>query len=150
MGAREGAPKGGAAGPSADGMWIEADDGASVMLSRGRRPPSRAGTSFCPLRRLVRTTRVARTLVVGGNIAVRGIALIIDAVNIILKHLGEKPDGPEVHELRERALGYINEAVLWKDARPRPSVEKREALMKKVLALHVEVKKLGGGDEPRR
>lgn len=79
------------------------------------------------------------------NVAVRGIALIIDAVNIILKHLGEKPDGPEARELRDRALGYINEAVLWKDARPRPSLQMREALMKKVLALHVEVNKLGRG-----
>ena len=59
--------------------------------------------------------------------------------------LGEKPDGAKSRDLRDKALGYINEAVLWKDARPRPSVPMREALMKKVLALHVEVNKLGGG-----
>lgn len=75
----------------------------------------------------------------------RGIALVIDAVNVILKHLGELPDGPEVHVLREKGLGYINEAVLWKDAQPRPSVQMREALQKKVLGLHVEVNKLWGG-----
>ena len=78
----------------------------------------------------------------------RGLALVIEAVNIILRHLGELPDGPEVRELRGRGLGYINEAVLWKDVRPQPSVEMRESLMKKVLVLHVAVRKLGGG-EPR-
>jgi hypothetical protein len=79
------------------------------------------------------------------NVAVRGIKLIIDAANVILKHLGEMPDDPQARELRDKALGYIDEAVLWRDARPRPSVEKREALMKKVLALHIEVKNLGSG-----
>jgi hypothetical protein len=75
---------------------------------------------------------------------VRGLALVIEAVNIILRHLGEMPDGAEARELRGKALGYINEAVLWKDLLPRPSVETRDALMKKVLVLHVEVSKLGG------
>jgi len=37
---------------------------------------------------------------------VRGIALVIDAVNIILRHLGEMPDGPAVRELRVRAVAY--------------------------------------------
>jgi hypothetical protein len=55
------------------------------------------------------------------------------------------PDSPDARKLRETALGYINEAVLWKDARPRPWVEKRDALMKKALALHVAVKQLEGG-----
>ncbi len=76
----------------------------------------------------------------------RGIALVIEAVNVILRHLAEAPDGQEVRELRERGLGYINEAVLWKDARPRPSVQARETLMKKVLVLHVAVNKLTGGE----
>jgi hypothetical protein len=76
---------------------------------------------------------------------VRGVALVIDAVNIILRRLDELPEQPAVRELRAKARGYIDEAVLWKSARPRPSVEKRELLMKKVLALHVEVNKLGDG-----
>jgi hypothetical protein len=71
-----------------------------------------------------------------------GIALLIDAVNIVLRHLGEVPDGPEKRELRERALGYINEAVLWRETRPRAFVETRDGLMKKVLALHVDVTRL--------
>jgi len=79
---------------------------------------------------------------------VRGFALVIDAVNVVLRHLGELPDGPEVRVLRDQALGYINEAVLWKDAHPRPSVEARDALMKKVLALHVTVKRLEGKAPP--
>lgn len=78
----------------------------------------------------------------------RGIALIIDAANVILKHLGEMPDSPEVRDLRDKGLGHINEAVCWKDAKPRPTIQMREALMKKVLALHVEASKLGGGGPP--
>jgi len=75
---------------------------------------------------------------------VRGITLVIDAVNIVLRHLGEHPDGAEARELRDKALGYIEEVAMWSTAKP--SVEKREALMKKVLALHVEVKRLSGGE----
>ncbi len=40
----------------------------------------------------------------------------------------------------ETALGYINEIVMWTTTLP--SVEMREALMKKVLALHVAVSRL--------
>jgi hypothetical protein len=72
----------------------------------------------------------------------KGLSLVIDAVNVILRHLDEGPDGLEARELRSKALDYINEGLLWKDARPRPSVETREALMKKVLALHVAVRRL--------
>jgi|HubBroStandDraft_4_1064222.scaffolds.fasta_scaffold05481_7 hypothetical protein len=68
------------------------------------------------------------------------IALVIGAVNIVLKHLEKLPGGPEVSALRERALGYIEEVAMW--STERPSVEVREATMKNVLALHVAVKKL--------
>jgi hypothetical protein len=67
----------------------------------------------------------------------QGIALVIAAVNVILRHLGALPDGPEVRELRETALGYINEVVLWRTTLP--SAAERDALMKKVLALSVSV-----------
>ncbi len=76
----------------------------------------------------------------------RGIALVIEAVNVVLRHLGEIPEGPEASALRDEGLGYINEALLWKEAQPRPSVETRNALMKKVLALHVAVRKLSRGE----
>ena len=73
----------------------------------------------------------------------RGITLVIEAVNVILRHLAEAPDCPKVRELREKGLGYINEVVLWKSTMP--PVEKRDTLMKNVLALHVAVNRLGGG-----
>jgi len=65
----------------------------------------------------------------------QGIALVIAAVNVILRHLGALPESAEVHELRERALGYINEVVMWSTTRP--SAEQRDALMMKVLDLQV-------------
>ena len=73
----------------------------------------------------------------------RGIALVIDAVNVVLRRLGELPDCAEARELQEKALGYINEVVLWKSTMP--PVETRDTLMKEVLALHVAVNRLGGG-----
>jgi hypothetical protein len=75
------------------------------------------------------------------------IALVIGAVNIVLKRLGTLPGGPEVNALRERALGYIEEVAMW--SAERPSVEVREATMKNVLALHVAVKKLLRMDSPQ-
>lgn len=83
----------------------------------------------------------ARSACARSGVVVRGLALVIDAVNVILRHLAELPDGPEVPELRDRALGYIEEVAMWNTSRP--SVETREAMMKKVLALHVVVNKLG-------
>jgi hypothetical protein len=77
----------------------------------------------------------------------QGIALVIAAVNVILRHLDALPDGPEVRELRATALGYINEVMLWTTTLP--SIETRDALMKKVLALHVSVSRhqsQAGGD----
>ena len=76
----------------------------------------------------------------------RAMELVIGAVNVILKQLGELPDGPEARGLRERALGYIQEAAMWNTARP--SIEMLEATMKNVLFLHVVVRKLGA-DNPR-
>lgn len=46
--------------------------------------------------------------------------------------------------LREKALACIKEAERWRDHPP--SVEKREALMKKVLGLHTAVSRLGRGN----
>jgi hypothetical protein len=77
---------------------------------------------------------------------VRGIALVIEAANVILRHLGEIPDGVEVRALREQTLDCIQEAAAWKSARPTAQI--REAMMKRVLALHVEVKRLAERQEP--
>jgi hypothetical protein len=71
---------------------------------------------------------------------VSAVALVIGAVNVILKHLAELPDGSEARALREQALGHIEEVARWNTSRP--PVERRDATMKSVLALHVAVKKL--------
>lgn len=42
----------------------------------------------------------------------RGIVLVIDAVNVILKHLGEMPDGPEVRFSRECGLQSSNQGFV--------------------------------------
>lgn len=52
------------------------------------------------------------------------------------------PDAPEVQELRAKALACVREANESK-AHP-PTIEYDEALMKKVLDLHLEVRRLAG------
>lgn len=76
----------------------------------------------------------------------RGIALVIEAANVILRHLGEIPDGVEARALREKTLDCIQEAAALKGAKP--TAQTREAMMKRVLALHVEVKRLAERQEP--
>jgi hypothetical protein len=76
---------------------------------------------------------------------VKRTTLVIDAVSVILKQLDGAPDGPEVRALRARALDCVNEAVALRDTRPRLPAEQRDALMKKLLALHVEVRRLRTG-----
>lgn len=73
----------------------------------------------------------------------RGIALVIEAANVVLRHLSDLPDGDEARALREKTLDCIQEAAAWQSGKP--SVQVREAMMKRVLALHVEVKRLTGG-----
>ncbi len=69
-----------------------------------------------------------------------GIAPVIEAVNVILRRLGDLPDGPEVSALRDRALECIEEVVGWNAARP--STESRNATMVRVLTLHVAANKV--------
>ena len=63
------------------------------------------------------------------------IARVVDAVNVILRRLDDLPSGPEVAELRDRALGCIEGVVDGNTARPFSEV--RDATMLRVLALHV-------------
>jgi hypothetical protein len=77
-----------------------------------------------------------------GEDTLRSTTVVTESINVILRNLGELPESPEVRELRGKAIGYMNEATLWKNSKP--SVEKREALMKEVLAFHVAVNKLAG------
>ncbi len=72
-----------------------------------------------------------------------GSALVVNAIHIVLRRLGELPENDETRELRDRGLDYINEAVVWTSNGEPPSVETRETLMKKVLALYVTVNRLG-------
>jgi hypothetical protein len=71
---------------------------------------------------------------------VTGIAPVIDAVHVILRRLDDLPAGPEVADLRERALACIEEVVAWNAART--STERRHATMVRVLVLHVAANKL--------
>jgi hypothetical protein len=70
--------------------------------------------------------------------------MVLEAVDIVLRNLAELPDGADARKVREKALAYIKEAEGWRDHPP--SVEKREALMKKVLGLHTAVSRLGHGN----
>lgn len=72
------------------------------------------------------------------------IRLVIESANIVLKNLAQVPDSPDADKLREKAFACVREAEAWKN-RP-TSVEKREALMKKVLALHATLSQLGRGN----
>jgi hypothetical protein len=74
---------------------------------------------------------------------VSGIAPVIEAVNVILRRLGNLPDGPEVSALRDRALECIEEVVGWNAARP--SSESRNATMVRILGLHVAANKAASG-----
>ena len=72
-------------------------------------------------------------------------SLVLDAVQIALGQLAKLPNSPEVEDLRTKALAYEKEAKHWSE-KP-PTSEQREAMMKKVLALHVAVTKLARPDD---
>jgi hypothetical protein len=67
--------------------------------------------------------------------AAKNIQLVVDAVNVVLKNLGQVKDNAEGRTLEELGFAYIQQAEGWKDHPP--AVEQREALMRKVLALHI-------------
>jgi hypothetical protein len=81
-----------------------------------------------------------------GGYVVKSIKVVTDAINIVLRNLAQVPDAPEARTLREKAATCLEEAKEWKDKHP--SVDQREALMKKVLGLHVAASRLGRGDRP--
>jgi hypothetical protein len=63
-------------------------------------------------------------------------AVLADAVTVIMKGLTHLPKTVEVQELRGRAIACIREA---NDLR---AAEQADILMKRVLALHMEARKL--------
>ncbi len=68
-------------------------------------------------------------------------ALVIDAVNVILRQLDGAPHSSELEALalRQRGLACIEQTKDWKDQPP--SAEQHDAVMKAVLALHLTVRK---------
>jgi hypothetical protein len=70
----------------------------------------------------------------------RRLALARDAIEIVLRRLSVMAPSPEVDGLRHRAEDYLQQAQGW--AHTKPTVEDRERLMKRLLALHVDVAKL--------
>jgi len=76
----------------------------------------------------------------------KGVVVVLEAIDLTLRRLSHAPDGPEERELREAALACAKEAEGWRE-RP-PSAEQREALMKRVLAVHVAAERLASRQQP--
>jgi len=68
------------------------------------------------------------------------LALVRDAIEVVLRRLSTLPPSPEVEELRLRAEDCLQQANGW--AHQAPTVEQREAVMKRALALHSAVARL--------
>ncbi len=67
----------------------------------------------------------------------RRFSLVSDAIDVVLRRLATLPPSPEVEELRARAEVCLEKAQVWQHSTPTP--EEREALMKRVLGLHVAI-----------
>jgi hypothetical protein len=70
----------------------------------------------------------------------RRLALVRDAIEIVVRRLSTLPPSPELEELRLRAEECLRQADGW--AHRPPTVEEREAVMKRVLGLHTAVVRL--------
>lgn len=68
-------------------------------------------------------------------------SVVLNALRVTMRCLEEIPSSPEAEKLRVRALDFEREAEKWPATSP--SNYAREAMMKQVLALHIEVTKLG-------
>jgi hypothetical protein len=68
------------------------------------------------------------------------ISFLVDSIEVVLQVLATAADDPEVIALRERALEYDRTLKAWSQNPPTP--EDRDAMMKKVLRLHVDAAKL--------
>jgi len=63
-----------------------------------------------------------------------------DSIDDIVRRLKALPSSPEAEALRARAEEYLAEQAAWSPSRPGP--QEKERLMKRVLALHLDVAKL--------
>jgi|ERR1035441_1532594 hypothetical protein len=70
-------------------------------------------------------------------------ALARDAIGVVQRRLSALPPSPEVKELRPRAEDYLQQVQDWQHS-PR-TAEEWDALMMRVLGLHVAVAKLERG-----
>jgi hypothetical protein len=68
-------------------------------------------------------------------------SVVLNALRVTMRCLQEIPSSPEADKLRRRALAFEREAEKWPSTAP--SNYEREAMMKQVLVLHMEVAKLG-------
>ncbi len=68
-------------------------------------------------------------------------SVVLNALRVTMRCLHDIPDSPEAEKLRLRAIAFEREAERWPASSP--SNYQREAMMKQVLALHIEVTKLG-------
>lgn len=70
----------------------------------------------------------------------RRVALLLDAIRGALDEIEKLPVSTEAEALRGKATSYESEVLGWTDAPP--TDERREAMMKVVLGLHVAVTRL--------
>ncbi len=82
-----------------------------------------------------------------GDTLSKGIVVVLEAIDLTLERLALVPDGPEARELHQATLACAKVAEGWRNKAP--SAEQREALMKRVLALHVAASRLAAGEPPR-
>jgi acyl-CoA reductase-like NAD-dependent aldehyde dehydrogenase len=71
---------------------------------------------------------------------------VLDAINQALTILARLPDTEEARDLREQCRAIEETAKEW--ARTPPTAEDREAMMKKVLAIHVLLTKVRRSSAP--
>jgi hypothetical protein len=70
----------------------------------------------------------------------RRLTLVRHAIEVVLRRLSLVPPSPAVDELRLKAGDCLQQAQGWQCGKP--TTEQWEALMKRVLALHIELAKL--------
>ena len=68
-------------------------------------------------------------------------SVVLNALRVTMRSLDMIPDSPEAERLRDRVRFFEREAEQWPATSP--SNYEREAMMKQVLALHIEVTRLG-------
>jgi hypothetical protein len=73
-------------------------------------------------------------------------SVVLNALRVTMRNLQEVPDSPETAKLWRLAMEYEREAQQWPETSP--SNYQREAMMKLVLALHIEVAKLARANTP--